>query len=166
MPSSTAIPRSFKVAGRRREPTPLPSNVAKGCPFCGTQPEVQPWHGGSQARYMVSCPNTEADRKEDLCVAAPSVCGPTKKAAIARWNKRPGDRTGDLDTSEADPAIRAYPGNDKVVLMRVISYDCEDCDLPDGTGAWPDAWVALDEAHEHKRKHPDHRVTLLGEKVT
>ena len=49
--------------------------------FCGTQPTIQPWHGGGPRKRMVSCVNEE-------CFAAPSVCGNTGVAALDKWNVR------------------------------------------------------------------------------
>lgn len=57
---------------------------AKPCPFCGKQPEIQPWHGGGPRKHLVRCEN-------DSCVASPSLLGTTAKKAIENWNYR---RTG------------------------------------------------------------------------
>ena len=54
---------------------------AKPCPWCGGQPTIQPWHGGKPTKKFVSCDNDE-------CEVAPHVTGETRKAALARWNKR------------------------------------------------------------------------------
>ena len=51
------------------------------CPFCGLEPEVEPWHGGGPKKHAVSCPH-------EVCHANPMVTGHTKRAAILKWNYR------------------------------------------------------------------------------
>lgn len=68
-------------------------------------------------------------------------------------------------SSESDPAIHEFPDDDGPVLVRIVSYGCRSCDLPKATGAWPDAWVAIDEAGAHKRENPNHDVFFLGESL-
>ena len=51
------------------------------CPFCGLEPEIEPWHGGGKRKHAVSCPHV-------VCAANPMVTGPTKRAAINLWNLR------------------------------------------------------------------------------
>lgn len=51
------------------------------CPFCGTAPEMVPWHGGGPMKRSVHCDNDE-------CLVSPGVTGPTPKKAIAAWNRR------------------------------------------------------------------------------
>lgn len=52
------------------------------CPFCGKRPTIEPWHGGSPLKRMVSCVN------DDGCHVQPSVTGESPEQAITRWNHR------------------------------------------------------------------------------
>lgn len=54
---------------------------AKPCPWCGTQPTIQPWHGGRPTKRLIGCGN-------DDCAAAPSVTGQTRREALDAWNTR------------------------------------------------------------------------------
>ena len=68
-------------------PLPLP------CPFCGSQPVIEPWHGIGPEKHMVSC-------ADDECGPWPKVTGETRAEAIAAWNRR----TPPPSAPEAQPA--------------------------------------------------------------
>lgn len=51
------------------------------CPFCGSAPEIEPWHGGGPLRRMISCINNS-------CNANCAVTGSTPALAARNWNKR------------------------------------------------------------------------------
>ena len=56
-------------------------NELKPCPFCGSIPDVEPWHGGAISK--ISCTN-------ELCPATPSTIGRNKTEAINLWNTKIG----------------------------------------------------------------------------
>lgn len=51
------------------------------CPFCGSEPTVESWHGGAATKVMISCDNM-------ACEPGPQVTGETPKEAAKRWNRR------------------------------------------------------------------------------
>ena len=69
------------MGNKTNEIVTLSIQDAEPCPWCGTQPTIQPWHGGGPRKRMVGCPN-------EHCAAGPSVTGSTRKAALMYWNTR------------------------------------------------------------------------------
>ena len=65
------------------EPALLSSTEALPCPFCGIQPDIQPWHGGGPRKRHVGCSN-------ENCRLQPGNCGSTRQRAIDQWNTRDG----------------------------------------------------------------------------
>lgn len=61
--------------------TLLTPGDAFGCPFCGEQPAIEPWHGGGPDKKFISCGNEQ-------CEVAPQVSGETRSLALAAWNTR------------------------------------------------------------------------------
>lgn len=53
---------------------------AKPCPFCGSKPYIEFWHGGAASKRLIGCSS---------CEVSPSVTGETKAQALERWNARP-----------------------------------------------------------------------------
>jgi hypothetical protein len=51
------------------------------CPFCGSDPLMERWHGGGPNKRMVSCDNEECD-------VAPMVTGESVREAVEKWNTR------------------------------------------------------------------------------
>lgn len=51
------------------------------CPFCGSSPEIQYWHGGGPNKRLISCAS-------ENCDVQPSVTGATEREAIERWQRR------------------------------------------------------------------------------
>ena len=50
------------------------------CPWCESDPVVQPWHGGGPEKVMISCENDECD-------VSPSATGETLEGAAKSWNR-------------------------------------------------------------------------------
>jgi hypothetical protein len=56
---------------------------AKPCPWCGTKPVMEPWHGGGPNKHLVHCVSVR-------CEVLPSVSGESPREAILLWNRRRG----------------------------------------------------------------------------
>jgi hypothetical protein len=54
------------------------------CPFCGSQPAIQPWHGGGPRKRFIQCPNLD-------CSVTPQTTGSTRQKALDAWNTRSGE---------------------------------------------------------------------------
>lgn len=67
---------------KRQEPMTLSTAEAKPCPFCGSQPTIQPWHGGRPTKKFIDCGSNEN------CEVRPQVTGETRREALERWNTR------------------------------------------------------------------------------
>jgi hypothetical protein len=63
----------------KTDPKLLPPSVARPCPFCAQNAEIQPWHGGGKNKRRVGCSN-------EFCEAAPSVTASSRARAIGKWN--------------------------------------------------------------------------------
>ena len=53
------------------------------CPFCGEQPSMEPWHGGSPQKRIVFCNGLR-------CRVQPQVTGSTAQRTAKAWNTRDG----------------------------------------------------------------------------
>ena len=69
------------MTNKKLNAAPVVRYDLKDCPFCGTSPEIQYWHGGGPEKRMISCANPGCD----IC---PSVTGETERAAIQKWERR------------------------------------------------------------------------------
>ena len=66
---------------RNKEVKVLSEKEAKSCPWCGTQPTIQSWHGGRPTKKFIGCEGED-------CVVTPQVTGETRREALANWNTR------------------------------------------------------------------------------
>ena len=64
------------------EPITKPKDALK-CPFCGTWPVMEAWHGGGPNKRLVHCDSVRCD-------VSPSVSGESPEEAIKKWNRRKG----------------------------------------------------------------------------
>ncbi len=65
---------------RSRPATPCDAEL-KPCPFCGSEPTIERWHGGGPEKRMIACIS-------DDCHVSPWVTGETMREAAGRWNGR------------------------------------------------------------------------------
>ena len=63
------------------------------CPFCGSVPTMEPWHGGPPRKRIIHC---------DRCAVSPGVTGATPRQAADRWNIRAGERTDYFTIGDRD----------------------------------------------------------------
>jgi hypothetical protein len=69
------------ISAKKLNAVPIVRHDLKDCPFCGSSPEIQYWHGGGPNKRMISCSSEE-------CEVCPSVTGENERAAIAKWERR------------------------------------------------------------------------------
>ena len=55
------------------------------CPFCGSEPEGQPWH--SEHKWFIQCSNSEYEYPHG-CPVGPQMSSETREKAEAQWNMR------------------------------------------------------------------------------
>ena len=99
-------PTGLKETGSKDAPAP----VILPCPWCGSQPTIEPWHGGGPHKHAVHCDSED-------CKAGPMVTGETRSKAIAAWDRRAptdraaiveGDRSAEHYAREIVEAAAAY----------------------------------------------------------
>ena len=78
MPKKTKVQNV--VVGKKAVPS-MEEFVIQSCPFCGSYPIVETWHGGGPNKHLVGCGS-------DVCDAAPMVTGETIIEALQKWNHR------------------------------------------------------------------------------
>lgn len=70
-----------QIATKKLLEPPVVRYDLKDCPFCGTSPEMQYWHGGGPNKRMISCSG-------DDCDVRPAVTGENEREAVTRWERR------------------------------------------------------------------------------
>lgn len=82
------------------------------CPFCGTMPIVEHWHGGSPTKVMVSCRNDFDGKVAAACAVTPSVTGCNLERATRKWNNRSAPLEWyDCDCQHCAPTAIEHPGD-------------------------------------------------------
>jgi len=101
----------------------------KPCPFCGSKPHIEPWHGGAATKVMISCDG-------ESCTVEPSITGETPEEAAAFWNTREQAMSLILDRKLANYG-QAYDSPD---TYRAYTY----ADQPSNNVAYRLGRVSLD----------------------
>jgi hypothetical protein len=69
------------MSAKKMSAPPVVRHDLTQCPFCGSSPEIEYWHGGGPNKRMIACRN-------DDCDVNPGVTGENERAAVAKWERR------------------------------------------------------------------------------
>ena len=69
------------MTNKKLSAAPVVRHDLKGCPFCGSAPEIEYWHGGGPNKRMIACRNVQCD-------VSPNVTGENERIAVSRWERR------------------------------------------------------------------------------
>jgi len=70
-----------KMTAAKLNADPVVRYDLKDCPFCGSSPEIQYWHGGGPEKRHIGCNNSRCD-------VNPGVTGENERSAISKWQRR------------------------------------------------------------------------------